>query len=66
MKNQMIVVIAGVLIIVLGIQTYMVFQLNIKLEEWTQMNSEIGGAEIKIPKLLKQAVPKSDQDEYIF
>lgn len=53
MKNETIAAIAVIVLIVLGVQTYMVFQLNDRLNQFSEQSSQTDSFEIKIPKLSK-------------
>jgi hypothetical protein len=66
MKNQLIVAIATVLVTAFGMQTYMVFQLNNRLDRLIQANDQLGNAQIKIQKLPNSNATKSFQDDVFF
>ena len=52
-KNRIIVAIAAVLVIVLGIQSYIMFRLNDRLNQLSGQENQAGSPQIKIPKLPK-------------
>ena len=66
MKNQTIAAIAAVLVIILGIQTYMIFRLNDRLNQVTDSNTLADSAQSKIPGLSKPIKPLPDQDDDFF
>jgi hypothetical protein len=66
MKNQIFVVITVVLAITLGIQGYLMFQLNDRLNQLSGQNKQAGSSQLKIPKLPKLTIPKSDLDDGFF
>lgn len=64
MKNETIGAVAAVIVIVLGLQTYMVFKLNDRLNQLSGQTSQTDGFEFKIPKLPKlPPLPKPDADD---
>lgn len=65
-KNRIIVVLAAVLVIALGIQSYMMFQLNDRLNQLSGQENQVGSLQIKIPKLLNLTFPKPGQDGELF
>ena len=65
-KNRIIVAIAAVLVIVLGIQSYMMFQLNDRLNQLSGQENQAGSHRIKTPKLPNLTFPKPGQDEELF
>jgi HSP20 family protein len=60
MKNETMAAIAAALVIVLGIQAYMTFRLNDRLNRLSEPYSQAGGAQIKSPKA---NLPKLDLDD---
>lgn len=65
-KNKIIVAIAAGLVIVLGIQAYMIFQLNDRLKQLSGPENQAGSPQIKLPKLPDLTFPKPGQDDEIF
>jgi len=51
MKNETIGAVVALVLIILGVQTYMVFKLNDRLNQLTGQDSQSSSFEIKIPKL---------------
>ncbi len=62
MKNQTLIVITTVLVIVLGIQAYMTFQLHKRLNQFNSEN-QTDSFEIKLPDISKTILPKTDKDD---
>ena len=65
-KNKIIVAIAAVLIVVLGVQAYMIFQLNDRLKQLSGPENQAGSPQIKLPKLPNLTFPKPGQDDELF
>ncbi|MDD1614646.1 MAG: hypothetical protein LUP98_08340 [Methylococcaceae bacterium] len=65
-KNRIIVAIAAVLVIVLGIQSYIMFRLNDRLNQLSGQENQAGSPQIKIPKLPNLTFPKPGQDDELF
>jgi len=65
-KNRIIVAIAVVLVIVLGIQSYVMLQLNDRLNQLSGQSNQVGSPQIKIPKLPNLTFPKPGQDDELF
>ncbi|MGR8999725.1 MAG: Hsp20/alpha crystallin family protein [Gammaproteobacteria bacterium] len=63
MKNQIFVVITVILAIALGIQGYLMFQLNDRLNQLSGQNKQAGSSQFKIPKLPKLTIPKPGLDD---
>ncbi|PPD49798.1 MAG: heat-shock protein Hsp20, partial [Methylobacter sp.] len=51
MKNETIGAVVALILIILGVQTYMVFKLNDRLNQLSGQDSQTSSFEIKIPKL---------------
>jgi len=51
MKNETIGAVVALILIILGVQTYMVFKLNDRLNQLSVQDSQTSSFEIKIPKL---------------
>lgn len=66
MKNIVFIAIAVGLVIALGVQTYMVFELNNKVNQLTQQTNQGDHAQIKKPKIIPPGLPQSKLDEDIF
>ena len=66
MKNETIAAIAAILIIVLGIQGYMTFRLNERLNQLTAYSDQYSSAKRKIPNISKSIPPASGLDENLF
>jgi hypothetical protein len=56
-KNRIIVAIAAVLVIVLGIQFYIMFRLNDRLNQLSGQENQADSPQIKIPKLPNLTFP---------
>ncbi|MDD5323199.1 MAG: Hsp20/alpha crystallin family protein [Methylococcales bacterium] len=65
-KNPIIFAIAAVLVIVLGIQAYMIFQLNDRLQQLGGQENQAGSPQLKIPKLPHLNFPKQGSDDELF
>ena len=65
-NNRIIVALAGVLVIVLGIQAYMIFQLNDRLKQLTGQENLVGSPQLKIPKLPNLTFPGKGQEDELF
>jgi HSP20 family protein len=65
-NNRIIVAIAAVLVIVLGIQAYFIFQLNGRLDQLSGQNKQTGSPQIKIPKLPNLTFPQPGPDDELF
>jgi HSP20 family protein len=65
-KNPVIVAIATVLVIVLGIQSYVIFNLNENLKQLSGQENKPGSPKAKIPKLPNLAIPKQGSDNELF
>lgn len=65
MKNQTLIAIAAVLVIVLGIQAYMTFQLHKRLNQLSGQN-QTGSYAIKLPNSPKTILPKPDKEGEFF
>ena len=59
MKNETVAALVAVLVIVLGIQAYMTFRLNDRLNQLSMQGDLAVSPQIKIPKLSKSIPPKS-------
>lgn len=66
MKNETIAAIAAALVIVLGIQAYITFRLNDRLNQLSGQNNQASSPQIKIPKLSNPISPKSGPDDEFF
>lgn len=66
MKNPLIVAIAAVLVIVLALQAYMVFQLNDRLNQLSRQDNQAGSSHIKTPRLSKPVPPMPGPDDEFF
>jgi HSP20 family protein len=64
-NNRIIVAIAAVLVIVLGIQTYLIFQLNHRISQMRAQENQAGIPQIKIPKLPNLTFPKPTPDDQL-
>ena len=65
-ENRIIVAIAAVLAIALGIQSYMMFRLNDRLNQLSGQENQAGSPQIKIPKLPHLTLPKPGSDAELF
>ena len=65
-KNKIMVVIATVLVIVLGIQSYIIFQLNDSLKQLSGQENRADNAQPKIPKPPRLTLPKPGFDDGLF
>ena len=65
-NNRIIVALAAVLVIILGIQAYMIFQLNDRLNQLSGEENQAGSPQIKIPKLPNLNFPKQMPDDEPF
>lgn len=61
MKNQTIGIIAAIVLLVLGTQTYMIYRMNDRLNQLAHQNQPVEDFQIKIPRL-----PKPDANDDIF
>jgi HSP20 family protein len=62
-NNRIIAAIAAVLVIILGIQAYMIFQLNDRLKQLSGQENQASSPQIKTPKLPNLTFPKSGPDD---
>lgn len=62
LNNKTIVSVAAVLVIVLGVQTYMVFKLNDRLNQLSEQKGQPDSFQLKIPKL-PLIPPKPDAND---
>ena len=65
-KNKIMIVIATVLVIVLGIQSYVIFQLNDSLKQLSGQGNKADIAQTKIPKPPSLTLPKPGSDDGFF
>lgn len=65
-NKRIIIVITAVLVIVLGIQSYMMLQLNDRLNQLSGQEKQAGSPQIKIPKLPDLNFPKPGLDDELF
>jgi HSP20 family protein len=65
-KNRIISAIASVLVIILGIQSYVMFRLNDRLNQLSGQSNQAGSPQIKLPKLLNLIFPKPGPDNEPF
>ncbi len=65
-KNQIIVVITAVLVILMGIQAYMIFQLNGRLKQLSGQENQVGSPQANMPKLPDFTIPKPGPDDELF
>jgi HSP20 family protein len=63
MKNETIAAIVAILVIVLGIQAYLTFRLNDRLNQLSGQDIQAVSPQIKIPKLSTPIPPKSGPDD---
>jgi hypothetical protein len=66
LNNRIFAGTAAVLIIFLGIQTYMIFQLNGRLKQLSGQENLAGSAEIKISKPPNLTFPKPGTGDELF
>ena len=66
MKNQTIIAIVAVLIIILGIQSYMMFRMNDRLNQLTDRATPLESTQIKIPNIAKPTTPTPNFDDDFF
>lgn len=66
MKNETVAALVAVLVIVLGIQAYMMFRLNDRLNQLSGQSIQAVSPQIKMPKLSKSIPPKSGPDDEFF
>lgn len=66
MKNQTIVAIVAVLVIILGLQSYMIFRMNDRLNQLSGQNITIDGDQIKIPDLSRPSLPAPNFNDDFF
>jgi len=62
-KNRIIVAIAAVLVVVLGIQFYIMFRLNDRLKQLSGQENQADSPQIQIPKLPNLTFPKPGPDD---
>ena len=65
-KDRTIIAIAVVLVTALGIQAYMIFQLNDRLTQLNGQQNQAGRPQIKIPKPPDLTLPQQGQDDEFF
>jgi HSP20 family protein len=65
-KNPVVVAIAAVLVIVMGIQSYVIFNLNENLKQLSGQKNRPGSPKAIIPKLPNLAIPKQGSDNELF
>lgn len=65
-NNRILVALAAILVIILGIQAYMIFQLNDRLNQLSGEENQAGSPQIKIPKLPNLNFPKQVPDDELF
>jgi HSP20 family protein len=65
-NNRILVALAAILVIILGIQAYMIFQLNDRLNQLSGEENQAGSPQIKIPKLPNLNFPKQVPDDEPF
>ncbi len=65
-NNRIIVAIAAVLVIILGIQAYMIFQLNDRLEQLNGQENVASSPQLKIPTLPNLPSPGKGQTDKLF
>lgn len=63
MKNQVVIAIVAGLLLALGIQTYMMFQLNDKVNQLTEQIKPSSNVAIKSPKSIKPVLPPKFDDD---
>jgi HSP20 family protein len=66
MKEKILMILIAVLIIAIGIQGYMLFHLNERLNHITGQDSQIDFPKFTLPKLPKLNPPKTDDDDGFF
>ncbi|MGZ8906847.1 MAG: Hsp20/alpha crystallin family protein [Methylobacter sp.] len=64
MKNEPVAAIVAVLVLVLGIQGYMTYRLNDRLNQMSGSYSQINAPQAKTSNLPKPALPKLDDEEF--
>lgn len=64
MKNETIAAIAAVLVLVLGIQTYMMFRMNDRINQLSGSYSQVGIPQAGTSNLPKPNLPKLADDEF--
>jgi len=64
MKNETIGAVVALVLIILGVQTYMVFKLNDRLNQLTGQDSQSNSFEIKIPKLRSSKPDANDHQAW--
>lgn len=60
MRNETIGAVVALVLIILGVQTYMVFKLNDRLNQLSDQDSQTSSFEIKIPKLTSSKPDTND------
>jgi HSP20 family protein len=65
-NNRIIIALAAVLVIILGIQAYMIFQLNDRLNQLSGQENQAGSPQLKIPTLPNLPFPGKGQDNELF
>ena len=66
MKNQTIIVVVSVLLIILGVQAYMLYQLNHRVEQLTAQKPPVDQFQSRLPQLPKPKLPKPFDDDDFF
>ena len=65
-NNRIIIALAAVLVIILGIQAYMIFQLNDRLNQLNGQENLAGSPQLKIPKLPNLPFLGKSQNDELF